>query len=88
MLKGGLDELLRVKVFTPTRRKNAELLVWSTVHGLASILISHALMDPGSVDVERVTLEIVRRLYARIANGLSFPLRPPLLNEKQRHGLG
>lgn len=65
LLKGGLDELLRVKALTPAGRKNAELLAWATVHGLASLLISHALMGPGSANsdyVERVTLEIVRRL--------------------------
>jgi len=62
LLKGGLDELQQVKVLTPAGRKNAELLVWSVVHGLASLLISGALMDSGSLDIERVTLEIVRRL--------------------------
>ena len=65
LLKSGLDELLRVNVLTPAGRKNAELLAWSTVHGLASLLISHALMDSSSADsndVERMTLEIVRRL--------------------------
>lgn len=62
LLKGGLDELLLAKVVTPAARKNAELLAWSTVHGLANILISHSLMDQDSIDVEQVTLGIVRRL--------------------------
>ena len=57
-----LDELLLTKVVTPAARKDAELFAWSTIHGLANIMLSHSLINHDSVNVEQVTLGIVRRL--------------------------
>ena len=62
LLKSVLDELLLTKVVTPAARKGAELLTWSTLHGLANIMLSHSLMNYDSVNVDQVTLGIVRRL--------------------------
>ena len=62
LLKGSLDDLLQAKVLTPAARKDAELFAWSTVHGLANILSGEALIDRGDMDIEAITLGIVRRL--------------------------
>ncbi len=62
LLKRVLDELLLTKVVTPATRKDAELLAWSTLHGLANIMLSHSLVNYDSVNVDQVTLGIVRRL--------------------------
>lgn len=62
LLKRVLDELLLTKVVTLATRKDAELLAWSTLHGLANIMLSHSLVNYDSVNVNQATLGIVRRL--------------------------
>lgn len=62
-----LDELVACEVISPRRRPGAELLVWSAIHGLATLLVSRALKQvvvPVEGMVERVGKDCLRALGA------------------------
>jgi len=62
-----LDELLAVGVIDSARRPGAELLTWSAIHGLATLLVSQALKQtalPVEAMVERVGQDCLRALMA------------------------
>lgn len=63
-----LDELVACEVISPKRRPGAELLAWSAIHGLATLLVSRALKQsavPVEDMVERVGKDCLRALGAR-----------------------
>jgi len=43
-LSRALDELVNAGVVSPSRRTGAELMAWSAIHGLATLLVSKALV--------------------------------------------
>lgn len=45
LLAGALDELVEARVLPPERRRGAEFLAWSAVHGLAILLIDGPLRN-------------------------------------------
>jgi len=62
-----LDELLAAGVIDSARRPGAELLAWSAIHGLATLLVSQALKQtalPVEAMVERVGQDCLRALMA------------------------
>lgn len=64
-LSRALDELLAAGVIGASRRAGAELLVWSAIHGLATLLVSQALLpERGSVAamVDRIADDCLRAL--------------------------
>lgn len=64
-LSGILDELLATGVISPQRRAGAELLVWSAIHGLATLLTRRVIaVPPEGVDamVQRVGMDCLRAL--------------------------
>jgi len=64
-LSRALDELLAAGVISASRRPGAELLVWSAIHGLATLAVSQALRPlSGEVDsmVVRIAEDCLRAL--------------------------
>jgi hypothetical protein len=62
-----LDELLAAGVIDSARRPGAELLAWSAIHGLATLLVSQALKQtalPVEAMVDRVGQDCLRALMA------------------------
>ncbi|NBT11556.1 MAG: TetR/AcrR family transcriptional regulator [Betaproteobacteria bacterium] len=62
-----LDELLAAGAIDSARRPGAELLAWSAIHGLATLLVSQALKQtalPVEAMVERVGQDCLRALKA------------------------
>lgn len=63
----ALDELLAAGVIDPARREGAELLAWSSIHGLATLLVCGAFAGhPGDVPrmVRRIAEDCLRALAA------------------------
>jgi AcrR family transcriptional regulator len=61
----ALDELLAAGVIDPARRAGAELLAWSSIHGLATLLVCGAFAgQPGDVPrmVQRIAEDCLRAL--------------------------
>ena len=52
-----LDEMMEYGVIHPARRKGAELIAWSAIHGLSALLVSDALTLTGT-SVEAMVLRI------------------------------
>jgi AcrR family transcriptional regulator len=65
LLSRALDDLRRTGAISAGRRDGAELIAWSAIHGLASLLLAGAVkLGEGSVDamVERVGRDCLRAL--------------------------
>lgn len=67
-----LDELTKAGLIDPARREGAELLVWSAIHGLSTLLVSGALKSSAtSVEmmVNRIGEDCLRALMHPMARG-------------------
>jgi AcrR family transcriptional regulator len=69
LLRSALDELVHCKRLTPARRRGADMVLWSSIHGLAVLTNSGAIDEP--VDLA------FARLFDFIASGLEIQPRPP-----------
>ena len=49
-----LDELVRAKQLAPERRRGAELMLWSSIHGLAVFTNTGALREPLDAAFDRL----------------------------------
>src|ERR1700754_3993790 len=67
MLAHALDELVKTGVLTAERRRGAEFLVWSTVHGLAMLLVDGPLR--GLDTLRKVSIK--QRVLDMIDQGLN-----------------
>ena len=71
-LSRALDELTELGIIDPARREGAELLVWSAIHGLSTLLVSRTLKSSAiSVEtmVNRVGEDCLRALMKPLARG-------------------
>lgn len=66
LLSAALDEMAAAGALPPHRRAGAELLAWSAVHGLATLLIDGPLRDLDPV----TSAELGRRLVDMVEQGL------------------
>jgi len=67
LLSQALDDLRSTGVIAPERREGAELIAWSAIHGLASLLVAGAVkVGAGGVDamIERVGEDCLSALAA------------------------
>jgi AcrR family transcriptional regulator len=60
ILQASLDALVAEGELTVGARHGAELPLWCSLHGLASILINRALMNPDKIPIERTVRRVVR----------------------------
>jgi AcrR family transcriptional regulator len=58
LLTGALDDLVTSGRMAPERRPNAETAVWSTVHGLAELLLDGPLAALDDAELETVILQV------------------------------
>ncbi len=71
-LSRALDELMEVGLIDPARREGAELLVWSAIHGLSTLLVSRTLKSSAiSIEtmVHRIGEDCLRALMNPMAKG-------------------
>ncbi|MEU0504819.1 TetR/AcrR family transcriptional regulator [Nocardia sp. NPDC005998] len=76
LLSELLDELVEVGFTDPTHRPNAEMAAWSTVHGLASLVLDRAGID--AVTREQTitdTLAAIERCFATGPNATDYRSR-------------
>jgi AcrR family transcriptional regulator len=66
LLQGGLDELVAAGVFPPERRPGAEYAVWSSVHGMATLISQGPLRQLPQGEKDR----LIALLFAFIGRGL------------------
>lgn len=66
LLEKALDDLVEAGELPPERRPGSELLAWSAVHGLSTLLIDGPLRSASSQQVE----EIMQRLVAMVDHGI------------------
>lgn len=64
LLSDALDGLVDVGLLAPARRPDAELLAWSSVHGLAMLLIEGPLQHLDDVHAERVCAQLLDHVEA------------------------
>ncbi|MFM2106105.1 MAG: hypothetical protein RL338_1137 [Chloroflexota bacterium] len=67
VLCATLDELVVAGALTPARREAAPLIAWTSIHGLAALLVKGAL--PRGSTVEEATTEVI----AGMARALDLP---------------
>jgi AcrR family transcriptional regulator len=66
LLSAALDQMVAADVLPAARRRGAEYLAWSAVHGLAMLMIEGPLQHLGDDDAERLS----ERLLAMVENGI------------------
>ncbi|HEY2552254.1 MAG TPA: TetR/AcrR family transcriptional regulator [Streptosporangiaceae bacterium] len=71
MLAGVLDELTECGVLAPDRRPLAEVAVWSSVHGLATLLLDGPLAHLTDQEQEMA----VNRTFSVLMDGIAAPPR-------------
>ncbi|WP_424642327.1 TetR/AcrR family transcriptional regulator [Embleya sp. AB8] len=86
VLAGELDRLVQAGELPEAARPGAEFLVWSAVHGLATLLADHLIHLTGPAEVDRQT----ERLIGAVLLGLSHQSAPdtPWPTPTSRHSRG
>jgi AcrR family transcriptional regulator len=70
LLSERLDELVDVGAITPERRRGAEYVAWSAVHGISSLLLDGPLRNLPEAEVQQA--------IATVLNGVTNSLEQPL----------